>query len=476
MKRAAFVRCATAWACGLMAHAVAAQPCTPYWSRVGGAGGDPPNTAVTFSLAAFDDGSGPALYKTGPLWSVPGVPNEGWPVCKWNGVNWEAIGAGLPPDVDAASYLQLARLDDGAGERLYLLGFRNPPGPSYLYHFAARWDAGAWTMMPRQFCYSGDSPQGPPPGYAIPGGSWDDGSGSAIYGVRAHALTNEVHVARWDGAGWTDIGPRLATVTPEEARIFCWAHYDDGSGDALYMLGRFRMFPFPSAPFNLARWDGVSWSSVGGAIPNNPTAMAVFDDGSGDALYVSDFIVGHSTPGHVRNIGRWDGHTWTSIGAFGEKTYGTGTVYSLTPFDDGSGPSLFVTGIFRTAAGMPSRDIARWDGSWHAVPPGLSYFNNATAVFDDGRGPSLFIGGDFHTAGGGVARGLVQYVGCPNCYADCNRDGALTLADFGCFQTKYAIGDPYANCNLDFNPGSITNGLSVADYMCFQARFAMGCP
>ena len=27
-------------------------------------------------------------------------------------------------------------------------------------------------------------------------------------------------------------------------------------------------------------------------------------------------------------------------------------------------------------------------------------------------------------------------------YADCNADGTLTVADFGCFQTKFVVGCP----------------------------------
>ena len=59
--------------------------------------------------------------------------------------------------------------------------------------------------------------------------------------------------------------------------------------------------------------------------------------------------------------------------------------------------------------------------------------------------------------------------GPPPCYPDCNGSGSLTVADFGCFQTKFVIGDPYADCN-----GSGT--LSVADFGCFQTKFVVGCP
>jgi hypothetical protein len=58
---------------------------------------------------------------------------------------------------------------------------------------------------------------------------------------------------------------------------------------------------------------------------------------------------------------------------------------------------------------------------------------------------------------------------CEACYPDCNADGALTVADFGCFQTRFVAGDPYADCNGD-------GQRTVADFGCFQTRFVSGCP
>ncbi|MFM9995994.1 MAG: M12 family metallo-peptidase [Phycisphaerales bacterium] len=55
------------------------------------------------------------------------------------------------------------------------------------------------------------------------------------------------------------------------------------------------------------------------------------------------------------------------------------------------------------------------------------------------------------------------------CYPDCNGSGTLTVADFGCFQGKYVLGDLYADCN--------TSGtLTVADFGCFQGKYVLGCP
>ncbi|MFM9996631.1 MAG: hypothetical protein ACKVU4_12630 [Phycisphaerales bacterium] len=58
--------------------------------------------------------------------------------------------------------------------------------------------------------------------------------------------------------------------------------------------------------------------------------------------------------------------------------------------------------------------------------------------------------------------------GC-GCYADCNADGQLSVADFGCFQGKYVLGDLYADCTGDGN-------LTVADFGCFQGKYVVGCP
>jgi hypothetical protein len=56
-----------------------------------------------------------------------------------------------------------------------------------------------------------------------------------------------------------------------------------------------------------------------------------------------------------------------------------------------------------------------------------------------------------------------------SCYPDCNGVGGLTIADFGCFQTKFVAGDPYADCNG-------VGGLTIADFGCFQTGFVAGCP
>ncbi len=62
------------------------------------------------------------------------------------------------------------------------------------------------------------------------------------------------------------------------------------------------------------------------------------------------------------------------------------------------------------------------------------------------------------------------FTGMIRCLADINADGALTVADFGAFQTAYVLGDLRV---CDFTE---EGALSVADFGAFQTAFVSGCP
>lgn len=99
-------------------------------------------------------------------------------------------------------------------------------------------------------------------------------------------------------------------------------------------------------------------------------------------------------------------------------------------------------------------------------------------------GPQLFACGDnlrSVNAATGVAtligptgftdiRGLALTSGC---YANCDSGGnlALNVNDFICFQSTFAGGEAYANCDLSTTPPV----LNVNDFICFQQRFASFC-
>src|SRR5216110_2660664 len=63
------------------------------------------------------------------------------------------------------------------------------------------------------------------------------------------------------------------------------ATFDDGSGIALYAGGFFQSAGGQSTA-HVARWDGAQWSQLGGGVSGEVRALQSFDDGTGSALYV----------------------------------------------------------------------------------------------------------------------------------------------------------------------------------------------
>ena len=411
------------------------------WSAVGAPGSGP--SASIQDLAVFDDGSGPKLFAGGsyfnsgdlPLrawdgatWSAPSSPgginntvhclgvfdNGSGPVlvaggdfeiaggvaavsvASWNGATWSAFGtpaAGLSLIADV-----LTVFDDGSGPALIAGGYFSAAGGVAAARIAA-WDGASWSAL----------------GAGISGGVealgvFDDGSGPALYvggNFSAAGGVSASHIARWDGANWSALG---VPGSGADDWVLCMTVFDDGTGPALYVGGRFTSVGGVAAD-RIARWDGTSWTAVGGIAGTYVFALEVFDDGSGPALYAAGVF---STAGGVAasNVARWDGANWSALGAPSQGT--DGVVYALEVYDDGSGPALYAGGQFQTAGGLPAGNVARWNGtSWSALGAIGQASNSvgALTVFDDGFGPALYAGGLFGTAGGVAAKNIARWDG-----------------------------------------------------------------
>ncbi len=114
-----------------------------------------------------------------------------------------------------------------------------------------------------------------------------------------------------------------------------------------------------------------------------------------------------------------------------------------------------------------------WTGtaaSWvnlHAYLPPAFTNSYANGIWHDGA--VTYVVGNGYNSTTQRYEALMWVHGPPSCYPDCNANGSLTVADFGCFQTKFVLADPYADCNGQ-------GGLTVADFGCFQTKFVAGCP
>ncbi|CAG0983471.1 hypothetical protein PHYC_01893 [Phycisphaerales bacterium] len=241
--------------------------------------------------------------------------------------------------------------------------------------------------------------------------SYDDGGGPALYASGSFGLAGGVaanRIAKWNGTTWS---PLLSGTNGSATTAMCV--FDDGAGPALFVGGNFDTAGGTSC-FKIAKWNGTSFSPLGGGIglppPSAPivNALAVYDDGSGPALYIAGVFTsvdGNTVP--ANRIVRWDGTTYTAL-----TTGLNGPANALAVFNDGNGPALYVGGTFASAGGMSASRIARWDGeSWNPLGLGLNDDVNALAVYDDGTGPALYAGGAFTTADGEPAQGMAKWNG-----------------------------------------------------------------
>jgi hypothetical protein len=167
------------------------------------------------------------------------------------------------------------------------------------------------------------------------------------------------------------------------------AVFDDGSGPALYAAGSFTVAGDSAAKW-IAKWDGTNWSALGSGVNNQIYALAVFDDGSGPALYAGgDLTMAGGVA--VSNIAKWDGANWSALGSGTDQV-----VKALAVFDDGSGPALYAGGFFTIAGGVAASHLAKWDGTtWSALASELNNDVLKLLVFDDGNGSALYAAGQF---------------------------------------------------------------------------------
>ena len=203
-----------------------------------------------------------------------------------------------------------------------------------------------------------------------------------------------------------------------EGRVRALAVYDDGSGAALYVGGSNLRYA-GNAWHHLLRWDGEQLATLPSGPNGKVNALAVFDEGSGPKLFVGGRF---SNAGVVaaKGLARWDGQAWSEVGGGVDGCQGP-AVETLAVYDLGSGPRLYVGGdIASVGAGVSTDLVAAWNGqSWTAFGPAPAcpgLFSQERTVFalaryDDGGGPALYAAGSFTSLGGVSANGIAKWTG-----------------------------------------------------------------
>ncbi len=399
------------------------------WSPLVGPGG---LSGSVHDTAVFDDGCGPALFVAGRFETADGLTVRN--IAKWDGVAWSALDNGL----DRGAFA-LTVFDDGTGEALYVGGgFLHASG--HQVNGIARWDGTSWSPLGAGLADQGGL------GSVLTLCVFDDGSGPALYAggrFTSAGTTPANYIAKWDGSSWSSLGQGVSDGAVSYPFVFALAVHEDGSGPGLFVGGDFTTAGTTSAA-NIAKWNGSSWSDVGGGVDREVRALAVHDDGNGSALYAGGQF---DTAGGVAasRVARWNGTAWSALGAGVGANYMWSTALTLESFDAGGGSALYVGGNFTEAGGAPAKYAASWDGaSWETMNGGVDRYPlgdpwvSTMRAHDLGTGPALWVGGFFSHTVGSYGANLTRW-GCADAGATaggvgtafCFGDGGTTACPCG---------------------------------------------
>lgn len=400
----------------LMIAAFASAPatagdCTPAWDPAFGVPGAP--GGIAFDFASWDDGGGTDLYVSGTFTSIAGVSARR--VARWDGSAWSRLGLGISNNEVYAI--------EGYGDGLYAAGYFDDAAGVAGTAKLARWNGDNWESIGAELALFSNQLWGLT--------TWDDGDGEGLYVVGNYqdigGPGGPDYIAKWDGSTFSALGAPIGGGVP--LIIFDAYAWDDGSGEQLYAGGRF--LNIDGVPANrIAKWDGAQWSALGSGLTGpgpSPSVMSMvaFDDGTGEQLYVAGQTFDNAGGVPVSRIARWDGSTWSAVGA----GFDDGIVWAVEVFDDGTGAALYAFGTFTTSGGAPMAKVAKWDGtSWQSI--GANSEGYGAIVHDDGSGATLYAGGQFTLIGGVTSNRVARIQACPtDTPGDATGDGVVDVSD-----------------------------------------------
>jgi hypothetical protein len=346
-----------------------------------------PNHRV-FTLCAWNDGSGPALY-AGGVFSTSG-PSAVQNIARWNGTAWLPVGTGINGAV-----LEMAPYDDGRARVLLVAGNFTMAGGSAAVKLA-KWDGTAWWPVADSFngTVSALTTFGDATGLYV----YIAGTFSTIGGVSAPGLV------RWSPVS----GFHAVPAPPFRVYAMCVANVSGvpqlfaGGADASLSEGF------------LGTWDGATWGVVSAPDPVEELAPLSSPPQARLAVGGSRVVSGN----RVNSVAIWDGVQFQ-----GPAVIDNGIIDALHQHPAGG---VLVGGSFMRAGSVSAGGLA-------TLPICAACYANC----DGSQGEPVLTVLDFNCFLNRFAEGNLQ----ANCDGS-QTPPVLNVLDFNCFLNRFAAGCP----------------------------------
>ncbi len=352
------------------------------------------NWAVTFNLdnpvsTFYEDSSSDELFFGGSFSHINNETIVG--IAKWNGSSISTLGCGVewdcitPGPVSTLPVNGIIRFSN----QIYVIGNFTKAGNKTV-NGITYWNGINWENF---------------------GTGLKMGDGTHGIGIRLKIINSELYICgvfdsiegisansigKYDGSNWSAVHnfPVIPTDIGAKNRINDIAFYNN----ELYVCGNLNNLPIGTI-FNIVKWDGADWVSVGGGIRGSivfVNKMLVYNN----ELIVAGLFSKNDDPNNPgNNIAKWDGIQWSELGEGVD-----GMIHDMKVYKD----TLYVCGAFKHAGGVPADGIAKWDGSkWCGFGTTFDNVVNTLDFYHD----TLYIGGGFWTINGDSILFLAKWIG-----------------------------------------------------------------
>ncbi|MCA9324555.1 hypothetical protein KDA23_00595 [Candidatus Saccharibacteria bacterium] len=308
------------------------------WSKIGG-------NSVNSSWGNTLETVVSLRYFGGTLYAGLGTGTGDAEVWSYNGATWTQIGGdGLNSSWAASTYEQVASFGYD-GSNLYAgLGTGNGDGEVW------QWNGASWNKIGGD----GDNNSWPTAyGDTVNTLLWD--SGKLYAGTYDSGGTGWVY--EWDGASWEGIGGNYVNKS--------WGYYGLDAVQVMQAVGDYLYAGMGngSGEAMVWRYNGTTWQLIGGQGVNNSWAPNTFEQVMSMASFKGDLYVGLGTTasGNDGQVWKWDGSTWTQVGGLGVNSSWPATTNHYGEVDSlASDDSYLYAGL-----GIAANDgeVWRYDGS-----------------------------------------------------------------------------------------------------------------
>lgn len=300
--------------------------------------------------------------------SLPGIASSG-DLIRMVGTDWLKI----PAPFASSSTLPYSCGSVRRQNKLYFAGLVDNTMSGYGYGIQA-YDKSNWNVLGAGMALSGN--------FSIHVQSLAFAGEDLIAGGRFQFANGSIGphlVAKWNGKTWSSLGTGITIPNNRNGEVQTLAT----DGNIVFAGGV--SFPNGVTTYQVNRWDGTNWASIGEQIPSFATALAT----RGDEVFV----------GGAFGLQKWDGTNWLSFGGGV-----SGPVNAIAIRSN----SVFVGGSFTNAGNSSAKYVALWNGTnWLALNGELDGPVKAFAFLGD----ELVVGGSFTNAGSTVVNSIAVWNG-----------------------------------------------------------------